>query len=87
MTPAFLAEFIILVDSGKINISTAKSILEKVETTGNNPAAIVESEGLGLVSDDSAIRIACQEVIGENPNEAASYRAGKTTLMGWFVVR
>ncbi len=85
ITPAYLAELIILVDSGKINTSTAKSILEKVETTGKKPTAIVEAEGLGLVSDDAAIRSACQEVIAENPNEAASYQAGKTTLMGWFV--
>jgi len=85
ITPTYLAELIILVDSGKINVSTAKSILEKVETTGKNPAAIVEDEGLGLVSDDAAIRTACQEVIAENPNEAGSYRAGKTTLLGWFV--
>jgi aspartyl-tRNA(Asn)/glutamyl-tRNA(Gln) amidotransferase subunit B len=85
ITPAYLAELIILVDSGKINTSTAKSILEKVETTGKKPTAIVEAEGLGLVSDDAAIRSACLDVIAENPNEATSYQAGKTTLMGWFV--
>jgi aspartyl-tRNA(Asn)/glutamyl-tRNA(Gln) amidotransferase subunit B len=85
LTPAFLAELVGLVDSGKINISTAKSLLEKVETTGSNPAAIVETEGLGLVSDDPAIRAACEKVIAENPKEVASYKSGKTTLMGWFV--
>jgi aspartyl-tRNA(Asn)/glutamyl-tRNA(Gln) amidotransferase subunit B len=85
ITPVYLAELITLVDTGKINISTARSILEKVETTGKNPAAIVEAEGLGLVTDDAAIRTACQEVIEENPNETASYRAGKITLMSWFV--
>ena len=85
LTPAYLAELVRLVDEGRINNATAKSILEKVETSGRNPAAIVEAEGLGLVSDDSAIRAACQEVIAENPNEAAAYKAGKTTLMGWFV--
>ena len=25
------------------------------------------------------------EVIGESPNEVSSYKAGKETLMGWFV--
>jgi aspartyl-tRNA(Asn)/glutamyl-tRNA(Gln) amidotransferase subunit B len=85
LTPAFLAELITLVDSGKINISTAKSLLEKVESTGSNPAKIVEVEGLGLVSDEGAIMAACREVIVENPNEVASYKSGKTTLMGWFV--
>jgi len=85
LTPAFLAELVRLVDSGSINTSTAKTLVEKVETSGRNPAAIVEAEGLGLVSDDSAIRAACEEVIAENPNEAAAYKAGKSTLIGWFV--
>lgn len=85
LTPASLAELIGLVDAGKINTSTAKSLLEKVESSGSSPAAIVEAEGLGLVSDDAAIRTACEEVIAENPNEVAAYKGGKTTLMGWFV--
>jgi len=85
LTPAFLAELVRLVDSGSINTSTAKTLVEKVETSGRNPAAIVETEGLGLVSDDSAIRAACEEVIAENPNETAAYKAGKSTLIGWFV--
>ena len=85
LTPAYLADLIILVDTGKINTSTAKSLLEKVESSGKSPAAIVEAEGLGLVNDDAAIRAACEEVVAENPGEVASYKAGKTTLMGWFV--
>ena len=84
-SPVYLAELVSLVDSGTINNSTAKALVEKVETSGKNPASIVEAEGLGLVSDDAAIRTACEEVIAENPNEAAAYKAGKTTLMGWFV--
>ena len=74
LTPAYLADMINLVDTGKINTSTAKSLLEKVEASGKRPAAIVEEEGLGLVSDDTAIRAACEEVMAENPGEVASYK-------------
>ena len=42
-------------------------------------------EGLGLVSDDSAIRAVCEEVLAESPNEVAAYKGGKVTLIGWFV--
>jgi len=59
--------------------------LDKIESTGKSPLLIVEAEGLGLVSDDSAIRTACQEVINENPNEVNAYKGGKVTLIGWFV--
>ena len=27
----------------------------------------------------------CQEVLAEAPNEVAAYKAGKVTLIGWFV--
>ena len=85
LTPAFLAEILKLVDAGTINISTGKSLLEKVEQSGKAPSQIVSEEGLAKVSDDSAIRAVCQEVLAESPNEVAAYRGGKVTLIGWFV--
>ncbi len=85
LTPVYLAELLKLIDAGKINTSTGKSLLEKIETSGTSPAAIVEAEGLGLVSDDAAIRKACEEVISESPAEVSSYKGGKVTLIGWFV--
>ena len=85
LTPPWLAELIKLVDSGTINVSTAKSLVDKVEKGGKSPAAIVEAEGLAKVSDDSAIRAACQEVLAENPGEVATFKGGKATLMGFFV--
>ena len=46
---------------------------------------LVNEEGLAKVSDDSSIRTVCEEVLRESPNEVASYKSGKVTLMGWFV--
>ena len=85
LTPAHLAEILQLVEKGTINISTAKSLLQKVEGGAGAPAEIVAQEGLSLVSDDEAIRAVCREVLAENPTEVATYRAGKDTLIGWFV--
>jgi len=85
LTPRSLAEILKLIDAGTINNSTGKALLEKVETTGRSPAEIVASEGLAKVSDDSAIRKVCQEILAENPKEVESYKSGKVTLIGWFV--
>lgn len=85
LTPASLAEIIKLVDAGTINTSTGKTLLAKVEETGETPAAIVKAEGLAQVSDDAAIRAICQEVLAESPKEVASYQSGKVTLLGYFV--
>ena len=85
LTPAYLAELIKLVDAGTINVSTGKTLLEKVQASGKSPAEIVQAEGLGKVSDDAAIRAVVEQVLAESPNEVASYKSGKVTLMGWFV--
>jgi aspartyl-tRNA(Asn)/glutamyl-tRNA(Gln) amidotransferase subunit B len=85
LTPTYLAQILRLVDSGAINNSTGKSLLQKVEESHHSPDEIVKAEGLANVSDDTAIRSVCQEVLAENPKEVASYKGGKTTLSAWFV--
>lgn len=85
LNPSALAEILKLVDAGTININTGKALLQKVQDSGKAPTQIVADEGLGLVSDDSAIRAVCEEVLAENPNEVAAYKGGKVTLIGWFV--
>jgi len=81
----YLAEIIKMVDAGSINISTGKSLLEKVEDSGRPPANIVQEQGLARVSDEEAIRKVSEEVLAENPEQVAAYQGGKTTLIGWFV--
>jgi len=85
LTPEYLAGIIKLVDAGTINTSTGKSLIEKVEDTGEAPAEIVETEGLGKVSDEDAIREIIVAVIDSNPDQVATYKGGKTSIIGWFV--
>jgi aspartyl-tRNA(Asn)/glutamyl-tRNA(Gln) amidotransferase subunit B len=85
LTPGFLAEIIKLVDANTINTSTGKALLDKVQQSGKAPAKIVQQEGLALVSDADAIQKLGEEVLAENPDQVASYRTGKVSLIGWFV--
>ena len=85
LTPAYLAEIIKLVDANTVNTSTGKSLLEKVQSSGQAPGEIVQAEGLAKVSDQEAIRSVCAEVLAEAPEQVAAYKQGKTTLIGWFV--
>ena len=85
LTPAYLAEIIKLVDANTINTSTGKALLDKVQQSGKSPNEIIQQEGLAQLSDQEAIRSLCQEVLAENPEQVASYRNGKVTLIGWFV--
>ncbi len=85
ITPEDLSEIIQLVDSKKINTSTGKTLVDKVNDSGTHPKQLVEQLGLGLVSDDSAIREICRKVVENSPKEVGLYRGGKETLIGWFV--
>lgn len=85
LTPPYLAEIIKLVDSGAVNTSTGKALIEKVQSSGNSPQEIVQAEGLAQVSDQDAIRPVCVAVLAEAPEQVQAYRKGKTTLIGWFV--
>jgi aspartyl-tRNA(Asn)/glutamyl-tRNA(Gln) amidotransferase subunit B len=85
LTPEYLAGIIKLVDGDTINTSTGKSLVEKVEDSGQAPGEIVEAESLGKVSDEDAIRSIIIEVIEGNPDQVATYKSGKTTIIGWFV--
>jgi aspartyl-tRNA(Asn)/glutamyl-tRNA(Gln) amidotransferase subunit B len=85
MTPAHLAELIRLVDEKTINANTAKTLIAKIHESGRAPKDIVDAEGLAQMSDDSALREICRNVVAAHPKEAESYRNGKTGLLGWFV--
>jgi aspartyl-tRNA(Asn)/glutamyl-tRNA(Gln) amidotransferase subunit B len=85
LTPGYLVGVVKLVDKGSINSSTGKSLLEKINSTGKSPNEIVEEEGLAKISDEQAILTIVNEVLSEFPQEVASYKAGKESLMGWFV--
>jgi len=85
LTPTYLAQLIRLVDNGTINITTAKGLLRRVQESGIAPEALVQAGGLAQVKDSTAIREVCQKVIEQHPDEVASFRAGKSGLMSWFV--
>jgi len=85
LRPADLAEIIGLVESSKISPATGKALLRKVEESGRKPSEIVAAEGLGLIGDEDALRSQIEAVLSESPSEVASYKAGKESLLGWFV--
>jgi aspartyl-tRNA(Asn)/glutamyl-tRNA(Gln) amidotransferase subunit B len=85
MRPEDLAQIIAMVSERKITTNTAKELLERVEETGIPPAEIVASEGLAQVSDDARLHELAREILAESQEQVSAYRAGKTTLIGWFV--
>jgi aspartyl-tRNA(Asn)/glutamyl-tRNA(Gln) amidotransferase subunit B len=85
MRPEHLAQIIAMVADGQITTNTGKDLLEKVEESGKAPSDIVVSEGLAQVSDDARLQELASGILEENQEQVSAYRAGKTTLIGWFV--
>jgi len=78
-------EIINLVESKKITTNTGKALLDRVEESGRSPGKIVEAEGLAQVSDDETLRTLVSGILANNPDQVATYKGGKTTVIGWFV--
>ena len=67
--------------SGKI----AKDVLEAMWNGEGDADAVIEKRGLKQITDTGAIEAIVDEVIANNPEQLADYRAGKDKLLGFFV--
>ena len=80
-----LGRLIKLITDGKISGKIAKELLPKMAESGDAPETLVEREGLSQISDEGALLKIIDEVIAANPKQLEQYRAGKTTVIGFFV--
>ncbi|MBM3756722.1 MAG: Asp-tRNA(Asn)/Glu-tRNA(Gln) amidotransferase subunit GatB [Acidobacteria bacterium] len=83
--PESLGSLIKLIASGELSGKLAKEIFPKMFATGDEPAAIMDREGLRQISDSSAIEKIVDEVLAANPKQVEQYKGGKTTVIGFLV--
>jgi aspartyl-tRNA(Asn)/glutamyl-tRNA(Gln) amidotransferase subunit B len=74
-----------LLDEGKISSKQLKQLLDISFEKGEDFPAVYEREKPEQIADASAIEALIDEVIAANPKQVEQYRAGKTTLAGFFV--
>jgi aspartyl-tRNA(Asn)/glutamyl-tRNA(Gln) amidotransferase subunit B len=85
VSAANLGELLRLKAKGDISGKMAKEIFAKMAATGDAPSAIMEREGLKQISDTGALEKIVADVIAANPKQLEQYRAGKTTVLAFFV--
>ncbi len=83
--PQMIGELVDLIVSNVISGKIAKDVFAIMFETGQNPIKIVEERGLKQVTDTSAIEKIVDDVINQNADNVAAYKAGKTNLFGFFV--
>ena len=80
-----LAALVRLIGAGRVSGPAAKEIFAEMWKSGGDPEAIMNTRGLGQVSDEAAIAAAVDEAIKANPGAVAAYKAGKTIALGALV--
>jgi aspartyl-tRNA(Asn)/glutamyl-tRNA(Gln) amidotransferase subunit B len=74
-----------LVESGAISGKMLKDLYDLCFERNQDFAAIYEKERPQQITDFSAIEKIIDEIIAANPKQVEQYRAGKKTVMGFFV--
>ena len=85
LRPTALAELIALVDDGKVSGSAAKVVFERMYDTGESAEEAVAAEGLAQMDDSASLEAVVLQVLEEQPSAVASYRGGKTGILGFLV--
>lgn len=84
-TPAGIAETVKMVSEGKINLGSAKQIVQLMFEHGGKPEKIAEERGFIMSSDSSAIEEIADKFLAENADSVAKYKAGNDKLFGFFM--
>jgi aspartyl-tRNA(Asn)/glutamyl-tRNA(Gln) amidotransferase subunit B len=85
VSPASLAELLKLVESGQITGAVGKKVFATMFESRRKAGEIVAVEGLGQISDTSAIESAAREVIAKNPDNVAKYKGGNEGVFKFLV--
>jgi len=75
-----------LVEEGTISGKQAKEVYAKLgRNTCASPREVVKELGLAVIRDEGALLEIARGVVAANAKQAASFRAGKEQLLGFFV--
>ncbi|MFI7587816.1 Asp-tRNA(Asn)/Glu-tRNA(Gln) amidotransferase subunit GatB [Spongisporangium articulatum] len=85
VTPEQVVELQALVDAGKLTDTLARQTLDGVLAGEGDPADVVASRGLEVVSDDGALGEAVDRAIQANPDVAEKIRGGKVQAAGALI--
>lgn len=85
LNPKRLFTIIDSMNKGNISSKQAKELFYMVLEREEEPDAIMKSEGMQQISDDSTLIGVVSEVLDENPNQINEYKNGKTNMFDYFV--
>ena len=85
VSPTALAKLAGLVAEGAVTRGAARQVLDRMVEAGDDPAEIVEREGLGAMGDGDELAAIVARVIDEHPDVAERVRGGNPKAIGALV--
>lgn len=80
-----LAQLIKTIEDGTISGKAAKKVLDHLMENDDKIDDVIEKLGLKQVSDDGAILTMIDEILANNEDKVAEYKAGKEKMFAFFV--
>lgn len=80
-----LAKLVMLIDKGTISSSIGKKVLVELFEHPRDPEDIIDEKGWVQISDEGAILEVVAQILTQNPQSIADYRAGKDRALGFLV--
>ena len=77
VTATNLAALLGMVESGKVSNTAAKTVLEDMFESGEEPSAVVARLGLERIGDSTVTEALVEQVLRDNPSKVEQFRAGK----------
>ena len=85
MAQEALGKLVELAGERTITAAAARTVLDKMIETGDDPAEIVEREGLAAMSDSGELEAIVAKVIAEHPDVVERVKGGNAKAMGALV--
>lgn len=85
MTPRRLAALVDMIDQGVVNSSAARDVFAYCMAHDTDPAEATDILGLKQIGSAEELETIVTQIIAENPDIVAQYKAGKERVFGFFV--
>ncbi len=82
---AAFGALVALVENGTVTAAAGKDVLAELVAKGGDPAEIVARRGLARVGDAAELGALVDGVLAAHPDHLARFRAGQTSLEGFFM--
>jgi len=85
VTAENFAQFIALIEEGKISSKIAKTVFQEMFKTGADPSHIIEEKGLIQIIDEAKIKKIIEEVISKNQKAVKDFKSGKENSFQFLI--